>query len=198
MLASSTVSLSSPLGGFLWGVIIPLPTYPLSAIHPEGSIPSSSPEESRAATSCMDLGQGSEARTGRPSGRTRIRALMPVALCSPRPQFAVIPPAPAGEEGAVHHVVAALGRLLGREQQPLQDPGKSLRQGLDGPRDRGPAHAQLLSDHRLRNVVAQVDLESPAATRTGPGSAGGPRPPPRAAGRADRRTRHRSIPWYTP
>ena len=25
-------------GGFLWGVIIPLPTYPLSAIHPEGSM----------------------------------------------------------------------------------------------------------------------------------------------------------------
>ena len=44
LLASFAVSLSSPLGGFLCGVIIPLPTYPLSAIHPEGSIPSSSPE----------------------------------------------------------------------------------------------------------------------------------------------------------
>lgn len=29
----------------------------------------------------------------------------------------VIPPAPAGEEGAVQHVVAALGHLLGHEQQ---------------------------------------------------------------------------------
>ena len=38
LLASFAASLSSPLGGFLWGVIIPLPTYPLSAIHPEGSM----------------------------------------------------------------------------------------------------------------------------------------------------------------
>ena len=44
------------VGGFLCGVIIPLPMYPLSAIHPEGSIPSSSPEASSAATSCMDPG----------------------------------------------------------------------------------------------------------------------------------------------
>ena len=56
LLASFAASLSSPLGGFLWGVIIPLPTYPLSAIHLEGSIPSSSPEASSAATSCMDPG----------------------------------------------------------------------------------------------------------------------------------------------
>ena len=44
------------VGGFLCGVIIPLPTYPLSAIHPEGSIPSSSPETPGVATSCMDPG----------------------------------------------------------------------------------------------------------------------------------------------
>ena len=56
LFSSFSVSLSSPLGGFLWGVIIPLPTYPLSPIHPEGSIPSSSPEASGAATSCMDPG----------------------------------------------------------------------------------------------------------------------------------------------
>ena len=31
-------------GGFLCGVIILLPTYTLSVIHPEGSIPLSSPE----------------------------------------------------------------------------------------------------------------------------------------------------------
>ena len=35
------------VGGFLCGVIIPLPTYPLSPIHPEGSIPSSNPEGAR-------------------------------------------------------------------------------------------------------------------------------------------------------
>ena len=44
LLASSAASLSSPLGGFLCGVIILLPTYTLSVIHPEGSIPLSSPE----------------------------------------------------------------------------------------------------------------------------------------------------------
>ena len=44
------------VGGFLCGVIIPPPTYPLSAIHPEGSIPLSSPEAPGAATSCMDPG----------------------------------------------------------------------------------------------------------------------------------------------
>ena len=44
LLASFAASLSSLLGGFLWGVIIPLPVWPLSAIHPEGSSPSSSPE----------------------------------------------------------------------------------------------------------------------------------------------------------
>ena len=32
------------VGGFLCGVIIPLPMYPLSAIHPEGSSPSNSPD----------------------------------------------------------------------------------------------------------------------------------------------------------
>ncbi|ALD00246.1 hypothetical protein AM609_13825 [Actinomyces sp. oral taxon 414] len=39
LLASWAASLSSLLGGFLCGVIIPLPMYPLSAIHPEGSSP---------------------------------------------------------------------------------------------------------------------------------------------------------------
>ena len=46
-MASFSFSSSSPLGGFLCGVIIPLPTYPLSPIHPEGSIPSSNPEGAR-------------------------------------------------------------------------------------------------------------------------------------------------------
>ena len=40
-----------------------------------------------------------------------------------RPQFAVSAPAPAGEEGAVEHVVAVPGHLLGREQQDRQGPG---------------------------------------------------------------------------
>ena len=47
VLASFAASLNSPLGGVFWGVIIPLPIQPLSAIHPEGSSPSSSPEGAR-------------------------------------------------------------------------------------------------------------------------------------------------------
>ena len=47
LLASFAASLSSPSGGFLCRAVIPLPTYPLSAIHPEGSILSSSPEGAR-------------------------------------------------------------------------------------------------------------------------------------------------------
>ena len=43
-LASFAALPGSPLGGFLYGMIIPIPTYPLSSIHPEGSIPSSNPE----------------------------------------------------------------------------------------------------------------------------------------------------------
>ena len=39
------------VGGFLYGMIIPIPTYPLSAIHPKGSIPSSSPEGAFSAVS---------------------------------------------------------------------------------------------------------------------------------------------------
>ena len=35
--ASFASSSSSPSEGLLWGVFIPFPTYPLSAIHPKGS-----------------------------------------------------------------------------------------------------------------------------------------------------------------
>ena len=52
--------------------------------------------------------------------------------------------------------VAVLGHLLGREQKDRQGPGDRLRQGLDGPRDRGLRHARELSDHRLHNVLTQV------------------------------------------
>ena len=83
LFASSAASLSSPLGGFLCGVIIPLPMYPLSAIHPEGSRPSSSPEGAwcghvvhgagvgiRPTRACRRAGPGSE-------------AFMPIVLCLP-------------------------------------------------------------------------------------------------------------------
>ena len=83
LLASWAASLSSPLGGFLCGVIILLPMYPLSAIHPEGSSPLSSPEDAwcghvvhgpgvgiRPTRACRRAGPGSE-------------AFMPVVPCLP-------------------------------------------------------------------------------------------------------------------
>ena len=84
-----------------------------------------------------------------------------------RPQFAVIPPAPAGEEGAVHHVVAALGHLLRSEQHVLQGPDDRIGQGPDGPRDRGLGHTQLLADHHLHHI----EPFSPEPMAQGPGSA---------------------------
>ena len=77
---------------------------------------------------------------------------MPVVLCSPRPWFAVSAPTPAGEEGAVQHVVAALGHLLRGEQHVLQGPDDRLGHDPDGPRDSGHSelgHTQLLADRRL-------------------------------------------------
>ena len=44
------------VGGLLMGRDHSPSHVPLSPIHPEGSIPSSSPEEPGAATSCMDPG----------------------------------------------------------------------------------------------------------------------------------------------
>ena len=157
LLASSAASLSSPLGGFLWGVIIPLPMYPLSAVHPEGSIPSSSPE----GAWCGHVVHGPrvgvrgphEPSVG-PDQDLDVHARAPVL---DRPQIAAPAPVQAGEEGAVHHVVAVLGHLLRGEQQDRQGTGDRLRQGLDGPRNSGLRHAQDLSDHRLHHIVAHVD-----------------------------------------
>ncbi len=78
-----------------------------------------------------------------------------------RPRIAAPAPVRAGEEGAVHHVVAVLGHLLGREQKDRRGPEDRLRQGLDDPRSSGPAHAQKLSDHRLHDVLAQVHRSRP-------------------------------------
>lgn len=50
--------------------------------------------------------------------------------------------APAREEGAVQHVVAALGHFLGREQQTLQSPGDRSGQGIDDPRSSGLGQAR--------------------------------------------------------
>lgn len=69
----------------------------------------------------------------------------------------MIPPTPAGEEGAVQAEVAALGHLLRGEQHVLQGPDDRLRQDLGGPRNNWLRHAQEFSDRRLHNVMAQVD-----------------------------------------
>ena len=96
-----------------------------------------------------------------PSSRTRIRVVHARASVLDRPQIAAPAPVRAGEEGAVHHVVAVPGHLLGREQQDRRGPGERLRQGLDGPRNSGLRHARDLSDHRLHDVLTQVHRSRP-------------------------------------
>ena len=90
-------------GGFLCGGIIPLPMYPLSAIHPEGSRPSSSPEGAWCGHVVHGAGVGIRPTRARRRAGPGSEAFMPVVLCSPRPWFAVSAPTPAGEEGAVQH-----------------------------------------------------------------------------------------------
>ena len=91
-----------------------------------------------------------------PLSRTRIRVVHARAPVLDRPQIAAVAPVRAGEEGAVHHVVAVLGHLLRGEQQDRRGPGDRLRQGLDGPRTSGLRHARDLSDHRLHDVLTHV------------------------------------------
>ena len=92
------------VGGFLCGVIIPLPTYPLSPIHPEGSIPSSSPEGAWGGHIVHGPRIGAPgAHTNLPSGRTRIRVVHARASVLDRPQIAAVALVQAGDEGAVHH-----------------------------------------------------------------------------------------------
>ena len=102
-----------------------------------------------------------QAHTSLPPGRTRIRGVHAGRLVLARPQFAVSAPTPAGEEGAVQHVVAALGHLLRGEQHVPQGQDDRPGHDLDGPRDSGLGHIQLFADHRLHNVVTHVDQRRP-------------------------------------
>ena len=135
--------------------------YPLSAIHPEGSSPSSSPE----GAWCGHVVHGAGVGIGGPhqpaAGQDQDLDVHAGRLVLARPQFVVIAPAPAGEESAVHHVIAPLGHLLGREQHVLQGPDDRIGHGPDGPRDRGLGHTQLISDHRLYHIVTHVDQHRP-------------------------------------
>ena len=98
--------------------------------------------------------------------------------------------------------VAVPGHILRGEQQDRRGPGDRLRQSLDGPRNSGLRHAQNNlpvrttppRTHPFRTIALILApessvlvrkaqcygadiLESPAAIRTGPGSADTPRPP---------------------
>jgi len=98
LFVSLAASPGSPLGGFLCGVIIPLPTYPFSPIHPEGSIPSSSPEGARGGHVVHGprIGAPGPTRTLHRAG-PGIRVVHPRAPVLDRPQIAVTAPVPAGE-----------------------------------------------------------------------------------------------------
>ena len=98
LFSSFAVSLSSPLGGFLCGVIIPLPTYPLSPIHPEGSIPLQQPGgvQGGHVVHGPRIGAPGPTRTPHRAG-PGIRVVHPRAPVLDRPQIAAVAPVPAGE-----------------------------------------------------------------------------------------------------
>ena len=57
--------------------------------------------------------------------------------------------------------VTALGHLLRGEQPVLQGQDDRPGHDLDGPRDSGLGHAQLLADRRLYHIVTHVDQRRP-------------------------------------
>ena len=194
--ASFAASLSSPLGLLVRG------DHSLADVSlvgdPSGGVDS---VEQSGGVQCGHVVHGSRVGVGGPhqpaAGQDQdpgAHAGRPVLA---RPQFAVIPPTPAGEEGAAQHVVAALGHLLRGEQHVLQGPGDRIGHGLDGPRDRELGHIQLFADHHLRNVVAHVDqrrlqgIPQPHARRV---------PLDPLLSQADEQVGELVIsgPWYTP
>ena len=192
--AFSTSSISSPLGRFLCGVIIPLSHVSLAGDPPGGVDP---------------LEQSGGARGGR-------------VVHGPRGPARILRRAGPGSERScplarTHRDAdrgGCIGSSRGRGRRP---PRKSQPSGTSSAVSSSPfriraiasvraltaretvgQHAWELSDRSLHNVIAQVDQSRPRP----PGQAQDRRTPldtlSRAAGRAARRTRHRSIPWYTP
>ena len=93
-LASFAASLSSPLGASYGTRSSPSDIALVG--DPSGEV---QPVEQSGGVQYGHVMHGpqSEAHTRHPSGRTRIWTFIPVVLCSPRAQCAVIPPAPAGK-----------------------------------------------------------------------------------------------------
>ena len=86
--------------------------------------------------------------------------------------------------------VAVPGHLLRGEQQDRQGPTDRLRDRLDGPREQWAETHPAARRSPPAQCSGVCTSKPPAKTRTGPGSADTPRPPPRAARRAARRTHH--------
>ena len=98
LFSSFAFSSSSPLGGFLCGVIIPFPRIPCRRSTRRGLYPSSSPEGARGGHVVHGprIGAPRPTRTLHRAG-PGIRVVHPRAPVLDRPQIAAVAPVPAGE-----------------------------------------------------------------------------------------------------
>ena len=144
------------VGGFLCGVIIPLPTYPFSPIHPEGSIPSSSPEGARGGHVVHGprIGAPGPTRTLHRAG-PGIRVVHPRAPVLDRPQIAAVAPVPAGEIECRRpprwSQSRGISSAVSRRTAGVRQIAAVIALMARG--SNGPAHAQPLADHRPHNAI---------------------------------------------
>ena len=156
LFVSLAASPGSPLGGFLCGVIIPLPTYPFSPIHPEGSIPSSSPEGARGGHVVHGprIGAPGPTRTLHRAG-PGIRVVHPRAPVLDRPQIAVTAPVPAGEIECRRpprwSQSRGISSAVSRRTAGVRQIAAVIALMARG--SNGPARAQPLADHRPHNAI---------------------------------------------
>ena len=144
------------------GGIIPLPMYPLSAIHPEGSRPSSSPEGAWCGHVVHGAGVGvggpHEPAAGQDQDQRRScrsSCACPTTIRGERANSSRGRggrPARQSQPSGTSSAVSSLS-FRARTIAPVMTP--------DGPRDSGLGHTQLLADHRLHNVVTHVDQRRP-------------------------------------
>src|SRR6266536_866897 len=111
LLNSFSQSRSSRPCGFLIGVIIPLPTYPLSAIQSAGSKVRRTPDSLRQWLSCRLPSMGSEIQLfGKGAGNLDVQA---GGLVLAGVSLRVSGPRPAREQGPVDEVLASFVQVLG-------------------------------------------------------------------------------------
>ena len=121
-----------------------------------GSCPSSRPWVSRAVTSWVDPGRGSETHAIRPSRLEGDLHVDSSGVVFPRVQVGPICPGPAWEQGPVDQVHVSRGDILRNGDQMLQDSRDHWDQRGDRPADRGLREPVAVCDVGLGAVTAQV------------------------------------------